>query len=234
MDADITRALETDRTIDITTTGRKSGSPRKVEIWFHNVDGRIYITGTPGTRDWYANMVANSAFTFHLKRTVQADIPATAVLPQNLQAAWAQELTTAAAIASALSAAQGKQIPWPIVSTAIEGAIRGRLLERTEDSGQWPCDWTGAAKVRLRIPDAVPPTQPPLLPPSGRIYAEAELEPAELQDLVDGLGDIVKAGAGLDLRFVIRVELSEETTDSEQVATVNEALAKVSAKLRIQ
>ena len=78
MDADITRALETDRTIDITTTGRKSGSPRKVEIWFHNIDGRIFITGTPGTRDWYANMVANSAFTFHLKGSVQADLPATA------------------------------------------------------------------------------------------------------------------------------------------------------------
>ena len=74
----IKKALASDRTIDITTTGRKSGSPRKVEIWVHNVDGRIYITGTPGTRDWYANMVANSAFTFHLKGSVQADIPATA------------------------------------------------------------------------------------------------------------------------------------------------------------
>ena len=156
------------------------------------------------------------------------------MLPQNLQAAWAQEITTAAAIASALSAAQGKQIPWPIVSAVIEGAIRGRLLARTEDSGPWPCDWAGAANARLRIPEEVPPTQPPLLPPSGRIYAEAELEPAELQDLVDGLGDIVKAGAGLDLRFVVRVELSEETTDSEQVANLNEALAKVSDKLRLQ
>ena len=88
--------------------------------------------------------------------------------------------------------------------------------------------------VRLRIPEEVPPTQPSLLPPSGRIYAEAELEPAELQDLVDGLGDIVKAGAGLDLRFVVRVELSEDTTDSEQVTTLNEALAKVSDKLKLE
>ena len=162
------------------------------------------------------------------------DIPATAVLPQNLQAAWSQEITTAAALASALSAVQGKQIPWPIVSAAIEGAIRGRLLERTEDSGPWPCDWAGAANVRLRIPEDVPPTQPTLLPPSGRIYAEAELEPAELQDLVDGLGEIVKAGAGLDIRFVVRVELSEGTTNSEQVDALNEALAKVSDKLKLE
>jgi len=161
------------------------------------------------------------------------DLPATAVLPQNLQAAWAQELMTAAAIASALSAVQGKQIPWPIVSAAIEGAIRGRPLERTEDSGPWPCEWAGAANVRLRIPEEVPPTQPPLLPPSGRIYAEAESEPAELQGLVGGLGDIVKAGAGLGLRFVVRFELSEEAADSEQVATLNEALVSVSGKLRL-
>ncbi|MCA9882162.1 MAG: nitroreductase family deazaflavin-dependent oxidoreductase [Anaerolineae bacterium] len=77
MDEKIARALATDRTIDITTVGRKSGQPRRIEIWFHNLDGEIYITGTPGTRDWYANMVANHDITFHLKNTTKADIPAT-------------------------------------------------------------------------------------------------------------------------------------------------------------
>jgi deazaflavin-dependent oxidoreductase (nitroreductase family) len=72
------RALTTDRVIDITTTGRTSGQPRRKEMWFHNIDGGIYITGTPGTRDWYANMVANPAFTFHLKESVSADLPARA------------------------------------------------------------------------------------------------------------------------------------------------------------
>ena len=71
-------ALEQDRTIDITTTGCKTGLPRRKEIWFHNLGGRIYITGTPGRRDWYANMVAHPEFTFHLKDTVRADIPARA------------------------------------------------------------------------------------------------------------------------------------------------------------
>ena len=78
MDADVERALERDRTIDITTTGRRSGRPSRIEIWFHNVDGRIYITGLPGRRDWYANVVANPEFTFHLKQSVQADLPARA------------------------------------------------------------------------------------------------------------------------------------------------------------
>lgn len=78
MTDDITAALESDRTIDITTIGAKTGQPRRLEIWFHNLDGRIYITGTPGRRDWYANLLANSAFTFHLKDSAEADLDATA------------------------------------------------------------------------------------------------------------------------------------------------------------
>ena len=78
MDSEIERALETDRLVDITTTGRKSGKPSKIEIVFHNFDGTLYITGTPGRRDWYANLVANPQFTFHLKQSARADLPATA------------------------------------------------------------------------------------------------------------------------------------------------------------
>ena len=78
MDERIKQALQQDRTIDITTTGRKSGLPRRIEIWFHYLDGGLYITGLPGPRDWYANMVAHPEFTFHLKKSVQADLPARA------------------------------------------------------------------------------------------------------------------------------------------------------------
>lgn len=78
MHKQIEQALAQDLTIDITTTGRKSGLPRKIEIWFHNVEGRLYITGLPGKRDWYANLAANPDFTFHLKESVKADLPARA------------------------------------------------------------------------------------------------------------------------------------------------------------
>jgi hypothetical protein len=47
MDPDIERALgigpsatTRDRRIDITTTGTRSGGPRRMEIWFWQVDGR--------------------------------------------------------------------------------------------------------------------------------------------------------------------------------------------------
>jgi deazaflavin-dependent oxidoreductase (nitroreductase family) len=78
MDERIQHALARDRTIDITTRGRKTGQPRRTEIWFHNIDGQVDITGTPGRRDWYANSVAHPKFTFHLKQSVKADLPARA------------------------------------------------------------------------------------------------------------------------------------------------------------
>ena len=78
MDEAVRQALERDRTIDITTMGRKTGRPRGIEIWFHNLDGRLYITGTPGRRDWYANLLANPEFTFHLKGSVRVGLPARA------------------------------------------------------------------------------------------------------------------------------------------------------------
>lgn len=78
MDAEIERALRTDSLIDMTTTGKQSGQPRRIEIAFHAIDGTLYITGLPGKRDWYANLLANPHFVFHLKQSVQADLAATA------------------------------------------------------------------------------------------------------------------------------------------------------------
>jgi F420H(2)-dependent quinone reductase len=78
VDEQVRKALAHDRTIDITTTGRRSGEPRRIEIWFHNLGGRIYISGLPGRRGWYANLLARPDFIFHLKQNAQVDLPARA------------------------------------------------------------------------------------------------------------------------------------------------------------
>jgi deazaflavin-dependent oxidoreductase (nitroreductase family) len=79
MDDTIRRALAGGLTCDITTTGRVSGQPRRIEIWYFTLGGRVYITGTPGPRDWYANLLANPQFVFHVKEGTQADLPARAL-----------------------------------------------------------------------------------------------------------------------------------------------------------
>ena len=77
---EIDTALQRGQTIDITTTGRRSGKPRRLEIVSHNIGGRIYISGAPSTRrrSWLANLDSNPHFTFHLKGRVRADLLATA------------------------------------------------------------------------------------------------------------------------------------------------------------
>ena len=81
MDTQVTKALSRGGVIDMTTTGRRTGEPRRIEIAYHSIDGRIYITGMPRadrTRRWLLNLEADPHFTFHLKGAVDADLPATA------------------------------------------------------------------------------------------------------------------------------------------------------------
>jgi hypothetical protein len=78
VDDRVRRALEKGHRIDITTTGRKSGAPRRIELVFHNIGGHIYISGRPGwPRGWIANLRADPRMTFHLKHGLVADLPAT-------------------------------------------------------------------------------------------------------------------------------------------------------------
>jgi deazaflavin-dependent oxidoreductase (nitroreductase family) len=71
-----------ERTIDITTTGRRSGEPRRIEICFYRFEDSIYLSGIPGprTRDWLANLTADPQLIFHLKHGVVADLPAVATV----------------------------------------------------------------------------------------------------------------------------------------------------------
>jgi deazaflavin-dependent oxidoreductase (nitroreductase family) len=97
----IRRALSHGNVIDITTTGRKSGALRRIEIVYHVFDGRIYISGQPRAerrRSWIANLEADPHFTVHLKNGIQADLPATARIitdPDERRTVLAQIIATA-------------------------------------------------------------------------------------------------------------------------------------------
>lgn len=76
MDQATIKAMSHGGIADITTIGRKTGNPRRIEIYFHHFDGEYYLTGRPGRRrDWEANIVANPEFTLHLKRGIVVDVP---------------------------------------------------------------------------------------------------------------------------------------------------------------
>ena len=79
---DATRtALHRSQVIDLTTTGRRTGQQRRIEIFLHDLDGLLFITGTPRadrTRDWIYNIKADPRVVIHLKRGAVVDLPATA------------------------------------------------------------------------------------------------------------------------------------------------------------
>ena len=82
MDAIIRAALDHSQVIDLTTTGRLTGEPRRIEIFIHNLDGRLVISGMPvvgKTRAWLRNVADNPALTLHLKgQLAVADVEGTA------------------------------------------------------------------------------------------------------------------------------------------------------------
>ena len=76
MENSVKEAMDRGGIADITTIGRKTGEPRRIEIYFHQFDGHYYLTGRPSSRkrDWEANIEAHPEFTLHLKRGVEADV----------------------------------------------------------------------------------------------------------------------------------------------------------------
>jgi hypothetical protein len=108
------------------------------------------------------------------------------------------------------------------------------MIERSLDSGPWPCDFSGAQNVRITLAKEPPPPPPPTPPPPGVLVAEAELQPNQIQDLAEQVADIKKAAVGLELKFRIRIELGGVQSASEEVIKqINSILEEISSKLKL-
>jgi deazaflavin-dependent oxidoreductase (nitroreductase family) len=72
-DPSLIETAASEKEVELTTFGRKSGTPSRRIIWITALDGRLYIRSGPGlTRDWPRNLIANGRATLHI--AVQ-DIP---------------------------------------------------------------------------------------------------------------------------------------------------------------
>ncbi|MBI4277871.1 MAG: hypothetical protein HY660_05395, partial [Armatimonadetes bacterium] len=195
-------------------------------------EGLLWLTSGPASvyaEEIPAGLLTEDAF-------VQAPpppIPPTDILPESLPEAWTDGATTVLVISVALSKKVGKSLPWATVREAIDGAFRTRLLERTLDSGPWPCDAGGAQAIKVRIPTEAP--VPKIISLKDKLAAEAYLGPGQLQDFVEMIADILRAAAGHDPKFRIRIELTgAPEPPGEVIARVNQLLHKVSKDLTIQ
>lgn len=159
------------------------------------------------------------------------------ILPEALPEAWTGETTTALGIAVAMSKKAGNPLPWAVVRQALDNAFKLRLVERTQDSGPWPCDYSGASLVKVQVPKVVPPIDLPPAPgptPVG-LMARAELRPSQIQDLADILGELTKAAAGHELRFTLQIHVGGQTTPPEAlIQKFNDLLKTVSDQLKLE
>jgi deazaflavin-dependent oxidoreductase (nitroreductase family) len=132
---DASSTLE-DRTIDITTTGRRSGQPRRIEIVFYRLDDDIYLSGIPAprTRDWLANLAANPQFTFHLKHTVVDDLPATARVIVDP----AERRRVLAVFVDEFNRRRGSDSPWPeaVLDEWVEGSPLAEVEFQSESASR--------------------------------------------------------------------------------------------------
>jgi hypothetical protein len=153
--------------------------------------------------------------------------------------AWKEGQTTAYALSVALSAKVGRPLPWTAVRRAIDDALKARWIEIAPESLAWPCDMAGGGKVLLRIPTAgrFEESKPDERPshPKGARYAEAELEPLALQDFFEALPDVLKAAAGVSLKFRLHIVIGDgQDLESATVDAISKLLEEVSPDLRLK
>ena len=154
----------------------------------------------------------------------------------NVSEAWKDGQTTALTLLAALSTKISRPIPWSVLRRAIDDAIKARWIELAASSGPWPCEMAGASTVTLIQPAAV---REPIIggnaPKQKGVYmSSADLQPAALQDLVDLLPDVVKAAAGVSLRFRLQVSLGDgEAISSDKLEELNRLLQSVNPEFSL-
>ncbi|MCY4229590.1 MAG: hypothetical protein OXF26_01645, partial [Alphaproteobacteria bacterium] len=153
--------------------------------------------------------------------------------------AWTDGQTNALAVSAALAVKLGHQLPWSVFRRALDDAFASRWLERTPDSGPWPCDAVGAAAVTLIAPkrESVIKEDGEGIEggPPGALIGSADLDPHELQDLVEVLPDVVAKAAGVSLKFYLRITLGDGADVPTEVrSSLNELLEGVNADLRLK
>ena len=89
----LTEELEAHEYAYLTTTGRATGKPHRIEIWFVVIDGSVWVASGGGNRsDWVRNLAAEPKLRLEIGTR---GWPARATLHHDLAAHRARELLAA-------------------------------------------------------------------------------------------------------------------------------------------
>ena len=81
-DPKVTSAIQSEREIELTTYGRKTGHPSRRILWVYGDDQRIFVRSGGGlSRDWPRNLLANGRGILHVAGmdVPLGDLPANAL-----------------------------------------------------------------------------------------------------------------------------------------------------------
>ena len=90
-----TRSLEKAKEIKISVTGRKTGKPITLPVWFVHENDTIWLLPVSGSKtQWYQNLLKNPTITLKAgkeERTFKAQLPKTATSVRNVIQSFQQK-----------------------------------------------------------------------------------------------------------------------------------------------
>jgi len=165
------------------------------------------------------------------------------ILPENLPSPWKDGIASGLSLATALSVKVGKTLPWKTIRDSLNAALQARFIEVAEGSQAWPCDFPSAQFAKFKVATGAD------RPASGWrgvtdvargtiLVAQAELQPAQVQDLADNVPTLlaVRRKAGLPIRFYARIEVGDGQTVPPEAVTqeINTLLERIEKNLRLR
>jgi deazaflavin-dependent oxidoreductase (nitroreductase family) len=141
-----------ERTIDITTMGRRSRQPRRIEIVFYRFEDSVYLSGIPAPRprSWLLNLSAEPRFVFHLKHAIVADLPATATIITDA----GERRRIFSQFVDEFNRRQGPDSPWP--HAVLDDWVEGSPLALVTFDDTEASELAGPAGARSRSGRALP------------------------------------------------------------------------------
>ncbi len=133
---------------------------------------------------------------------------------------WTSPAPTIGKLKTALESAKGRRLPDDVFRAAVESALTRGLFALVDPTKQLPAG-KGIADVRVRMPKA-------------SLFAEAQLSAQQLQDFAAIVPDLKRAAADLDFSFRITLTAEGEKPSDDLVAELNELIAGVSDKWRLE
>jgi hypothetical protein len=166
-------------------------------------------------------------------------IAVSSLTPEALPDAWTDSKASVHSIEQAVAAQRGVvSLPWKLVEVAITGAMNSGFIRVVPGGVAWPCQPHEVAAVQIGLPEAPKAKggtkpkefseEPAPAPKPKAMFREAVLDSSQLNELVEGMGDVLAAAGTLTLRFRVAVEFADgEVATPDIAAKLSAALDKV-------